>query len=215
MPRNSEFGASSVTTTVLASGVSMLTTGSMKNDAPLLRLCRRSHDHLTSLASTGEPSANTASGWRWKVNWRLIVVDVPGFGEPGHQRAVVGREPDQRLVDRAQIDLAGVAPGARRIERIDVHVARDHHACRPRRRGRISPQARSRRSPQRRAPAVGWLALLSWFLSSHFGQALRRRRPRNSAARGQRRCRPHPACSARTGRRAARPARTRPRCRAA
>ena len=87
---------------------------------------RRSQDHFTSLASTGEPSENLAAGSRWKVNsvWSALLSHF--VGEQRDDRLVVLVEIDQPLIDGAQIDLAGVAEGARRIERIEVHVARDH-----------------------------------------------------------------------------------------
>lgn len=67
MFRNSELGTLVVTTTVAASGVSMLWIGAAKNAALLLRFFRRSQDHLMSLASTGVPSENLAFGSSLKV----------------------------------------------------------------------------------------------------------------------------------------------------
>ena len=46
----------------------------MKDGLPLM-FFRRSQDHFTSLASTGEPSENFAAGSRWKVNsvWSALL----------------------------------------------------------------------------------------------------------------------------------------------
>ena len=68
MPRNSEFGAVSLTTTVWASGVSIEARLSIMKDGLPFTAFRRSNDHLTSFASTGEPSENLAAGSSLKVN---------------------------------------------------------------------------------------------------------------------------------------------------
>src|SRR3954452_1266554 len=66
--RKAEFGAENVATTVAASGVSMLFSPDMRYEAEPLMLAKRSHDHLTSLASTADPSANLAAGSIVNVN---------------------------------------------------------------------------------------------------------------------------------------------------
>ena len=47
----------------------MAVTPSIMKAGPPFMFFSRSQDHLTSLASTGEPSEKTALGSRWKVNW--------------------------------------------------------------------------------------------------------------------------------------------------
>ena len=124
MPRNSEFGASMVTTTVCASGASMLFTPSIMKDGPPLMFCSRSQDHLTSFASTGEPSENTASGSRWKVNCVWSAFDSHFVARRGIT-LFSGRDRSGSH-RRSILDLAGVAPGPCRVERVDVHRPRDH-----------------------------------------------------------------------------------------
>jgi hypothetical protein len=64
-------GAAKVTITVLASGASIDSNPDIRYDAGAWMLASRSHDHLTSAASTGEPSAKVAAGSSVKVNWVL------------------------------------------------------------------------------------------------------------------------------------------------
>ena len=158
----------------------MLLTPSIMKDGPPLMLFSRSQVQFTSLASTGEPSENTAFGSRWKVNsvWSAFASQV--VASRGCKRPVVRGEADQRLVDVVEIDLAGVAPGARRVERVDVEVAGDHQRLLLRQgAGRCpcaDPGERGRRRPAIGGPAESRYVPLSFsllFLRSHAASSSR------------------------------------------